>query len=237
MLPGGTLKSIYQKYQFLCGRIHSIIAKDILRFNLWDFFVFIWQKYCEFHRSFGVFHSLSPWSSACFHLHPNPPLHPERQDDSSGSGPLRVCLCSLLLTIAICTCSLCRQVSPRQVELIVGVIGIITIRTLQLIIFLISNYPYPSPLTLAYLNNWYAGWPFFQTLDHLLLAKLTAAWLKLLLSADISQGAKCPDDSHILTLALRGSQLTLRMQLTGLFRNPFEIQSSYSPLLSLWVYS
>lgn len=153
MLPGGTLKSIYQKYQFLCGRIHSIIAKDILRFNLWDFFVFIWQKYCEFHRSFGVFHSLSPWSSACFHLHPNPPLHPERQDDSSGSGPLRVCLCSLLLTIAICTCSLCRQVSPRQVELIVGVIGIITIRTLQLIIFLISNYPYPSPLTLAYLNN------------------------------------------------------------------------------------
>lgn len=168
MLPGGTLKSIYQKYQFLCGRIHSIIAKDILRFNLWDSFVFIWQKYfrerssalvatpkvcCEFHRSFGVFHSLSPWSSACFHLHPNPPLHPERQDDSSGSGPLRVCLCSLLLTIAICTCSLCRQVSPRQVELIVGVIGIITIRTLQLIIFLISNYPYPSPLTLAYLNN------------------------------------------------------------------------------------
>lgn len=75
------------------------------------------------------------------------------RDDSSGSGPLRVCLCSLLLTIAICTCSLCRQVSPRQVELIVGVIGIITIRTLQLIIFLISNYPYPSPLTLAYLNN------------------------------------------------------------------------------------
>lgn len=98
-------------------------------------------------------HSLSPWSSACFHLHPNPPLHPERQDDSSGSSPLRVCLCSLLLTIAICTCSRCRQVSPRQVELIVGVIGIITIRTLQLIIFLISNYPYPSPLTLAYLNN------------------------------------------------------------------------------------
>lgn len=168
MLPGGTLKSIYQKYQFLCGRIHSIIAKDILRFNLWDFLFLsgkntsekdpaLWwqpQKFCcEFHRSFGVFHSLSPWSSACFHLHPNPPLHPERQDDSSGSSPLRLCLCSLLLTIAICTCSLCRQVSPRQVELIVGVIGIITIRTLQLIIFLISNYPYPSPLTLAYLNN------------------------------------------------------------------------------------
>lgn len=50
---------------------------------------------------------------------------------------------------------------------------------------------------------------FFLTIDHLLLAELTASWLKWLLSADIPRGAKCPDDSRILKPARWGSQLTL----------------------------
>lgn len=66
-------------------------------------------------------HLLSPWSSACFHLHPNPPLH------------LKVRMTALALVLSLCVCvrSFDFEQHPpvlrvggakgRQVELIVGI--------------------------------------------------------------------------------------------------------------------
>lgn len=63
-------------------------------------------------------HLLSPWSSACFHLHPNPPLHLKVRMTALAHVP-SLCLCSLLRFSTASTCSWSGEAAGRRVEAVV----------------------------------------------------------------------------------------------------------------------